>query len=406
MKKILKDKEKQMFEFLYGEEEARKVEALPKIKLPDYSDEPPKRKRFEIDKRKNQKAIKEKVSTTFAASGEPKEKRVIKPDFTPVKDLFLTYPKGFKHYDELTDFYKKLIITIPEEIRIFLIVNNKEAEEEIKTLFPNKNLHTVLIQGFQEIWLRDVLGFNTGINRIYKPVFKPDYCKYIYTSQHLEELETQVREIFEKTIKAEVIEMPLVLDGGNLVTNGKVGFLTEKVIKDNPEVKNYIEKILFDFLGIRAIIVESSKYDVLGHIDGYISFLNENTVCLSKYPEIAFLKKDIEIIEKIERALKSEGLEVVPIYDRPIDEKVIGGGQTKDSSENCLGSARGIFVNHLILNKTIILPEYTIPNYKKKIDYNQVNKKTLKELGFNVVTINCDQLGRMGGSIHCISFTN
>jgi agmatine/peptidylarginine deiminase len=404
MNKNLKKKEKKMFIELYGEEEAKKIEILPKVKLPEYSDKPPNRLRFEIDKRKNQKA---KDCTTFATSGELKIKTVIKPDFAPVKDLFLAYPKGFKHYNHLTTFYQNLIKIIPEEIQLFVIVNNIEAEGEILGIFPERKIKTVVIKNFDEIWLRDIMGFNTGINRIYKPKFKPTYCNYIYTEEKLEEIENQVREIFDKTIKAEVIEMPLCIDGGNLVTNGEIGFLTDKVIKDNPEVEKYIQDILFNYLGIKAVIIEGSKYDVLGHIDGYLSFLDKQRICLSRYPEMDFLKKDIEALKNIEELVKKQGLEIINIFDRPVDEKVIGGGKTEaDKSENCLGSARGIFVNHLVLNETIVLPEYTIPNYKKSMDYNRVNKKILEEQGFKVVTLNCDYLSKEGGGIHCITFTN
>lgn len=105
---------------------------------------------------------------------------MIKPDYSEVKDLFLAYPEGFDDgYHSLKDFYVKLIEIIPDEINLFIIVNNKEAEREINVLFPHKKIKVILIPDFNEIWLRDILGFNTGMNRIYKPIFSPDYCTNI-----------------------------------------------------------------------------------------------------------------------------------------------------------------------------------------------------------------------------------
>lgn len=102
-----------------------------------------------------------------------------------------------------------------------------------------------------------------------------------------------------------------------------------------------------------------------------------------------------------------QSLEITTIYDRPLAEKVIGSGRNEfDKTKECLNSARGIFINFLILNNTIILPEYTIPNYKRKMIYNEVNKHILQNLGYNVISINCDELAKLGGSLHCISFTN
>jgi hypothetical protein len=182
----------------------------------------------------------------------------------------------------------------------------------------------------------------------------------------------QVLEIFEKSIGAEVIEMPIILDGGNFV-----------------------------------IIVPSNKNDPLSHSDGYLNFLTENRICLSEYPTIDFLKDDIEYMNQLKRIVIEKSLEITTIYDRPIAEKLIGSGRNEhDKTKECLNSARGIFINFLILNNTIILPEYSIPNYNSKMIYNEVNKHILQNLGYNVIPINCDELAKLGGSLHCISFTN
>lgn len=86
---------------------------------------------------------------------------------------------------------------------------------------------------------------------------------------------------------------------------------------------------------------------------------------------------------------------------------LLGGGiHEKDKSNSCLSSARGTFINFLVINDLIILPEYTLPNYKLAMDYNAVNKKNVTDLGFKVITINCDDLAKLGGELHCVTFTN
>jgi agmatine/peptidylarginine deiminase len=333
---------------------------------------------------------------------------MIKTEFSRVNDLFLTYPKGFYDAnDNLISFYQKLIGIIPENIRQFIVVNNEDAGKEIKALYPKKNIVVILINGFKELWLRDIMGFNSGINKIYRPIYNPTYCNYVYTSYYLDLIKHQVSEIFEKSPGAEVIEIPIVLDGGNFVSNGKVGFITDKVIKDNKNISaDIINKMLHKYLGVDIIIIPSNKNDKLSHADGYLNFLGENRICISEYPEIDFLSDDIEYLNKI-RMVIGRSLEITTIYDRPLAEKVSGSGRNEfDKSKECLNSARGIFINFLILNNTIILPEYTIPNYKRKMIYNEVNKHILQNLGYNVISVNCDELAKLGGSLHCISFTN
>jgi len=333
---------------------------------------------------------------------------MIKTDFSEVKDLFLVYPEGFdKVHSQLTGFYKKLLGVIPQEIHLFIIVNNEKAGIKIKSHYPNKNIDIIPIPNFNEIWLRDIMGFNTGENRIYKPIYSPDYCKYIYTAGYLEIVNRQLKEIIEKSTKAEIIELPIVLDGGNLITNGEIGFITDKIYNDNKELGKNVKSIIRNYLGIEPIIIKSNKNDKLSHTDGYMAFLNKKKICISQYPEIAFLKDDNKYLEAIRQETAKHSLETIKIYDRPVAEKVIGGGNAEnDKSKDCLSSARGIYINFLRLNDTIILPEYSIPGYKKAIEYNTINKQALTNLGYKVITINCDEIARLGGSLRCITFTN
>lgn len=332
---------------------------------------------------------------------------MIKEEYSNVKNLFLPYPKGFRDSNlQLNNLFKNLIGQIPDTIQQFIIVNNREAENEINELYPNKNIKTILIKDFHEIWLRDIMGIS-GYNKIYKPIYKPDYCNYLYTDNYLKTIDYQVREIIEKSINSQIIDIPLIIDGGNFVSNGEIGFITDKVLNDNSYSEDRIKNILDEYLGIKAVIIKSNKNDKLSHSDGYLNFLGKKRICLSKYPQIDFLKEDIQYLISLESTLEQNSLEIISIYDRPIAEKVIGGGKTlQDRSNDCLNSARGIYVNFLILNEAVIMPEYSIPDYKKTMDYNLVNKRILNDLGYNTLSINCDSLGKLGGSIHCCSFTN
>src|SRR5687768_5265285 len=101
---------------------------------------------------------------------------MVKTEFSKVNDLFLAYPLGFQDVpNEVVLFFEKLIGLIPNDIQLFIIVNNKEAENRINRLYGQKRRKILLIEDFHEIWLRDIFGFNTGINRIYRPIFCPDY---------------------------------------------------------------------------------------------------------------------------------------------------------------------------------------------------------------------------------------
>jgi agmatine/peptidylarginine deiminase len=90
------------------------------------------------------------------------------------------------------------------------------------------------------------------------------------------------------------------------------------------------------------------------------------------------------------------------MYDRPIYETAYCGCK-KNSA--CFYSARGNYINFLRINNLIILPEYTLATKKETDYYNKVNQEILERLGFEIKRINCDLLSKLGGVLHCISFT-
>jgi len=99
----------------------------------------------------------------------------------------------------------------------------------------------------------------------------------------------------------------------------------------------------------------------------------------------------------------NEGLKAIPFYDRPVDEPVDCGCKRKNK-RSCYYSAKGTFINFTRLNNYILLPEYSMPHYQKEINYSKVNENILTDNGLNVIRINCDELAKFGGSLHCLSW--
>ena len=109
-------------------------------------------------------------------------------------------------------------------------------------------------------------------------------------------------------------------------------------------------------------------------------------------------KDDIQSLLALEKTLIELGLDIIYINDRPVDEVCKVGNEK-------IEGAKGFYNNFIKLNETVILPEFTLPTLKESNYYNEVNKE---ELGrrFEVKSINCDLLGKLGGVLHCISFAN
>jgi agmatine/peptidylarginine deiminase len=309
----------------------------------------------------------------------------LKTDYENCKYLFLAYPEGVKDADEdyngLINFYNDLIRKIPRNIEVKLIVRNKEIGERVKKL--RRKLDYIVNSELRTIWLRDIIGFLKGFDLI-KPTFRPKYYWGAF------EVATQINEnikFIHSLLNLNLKDLPLVWDGGNLVTNGKIGFLSERILIDN--AKQYSEKqvseIIKQFLNIEPIYIPELKGDDISHSDGFMAFLSENTIAIADYSNKKG-KHERDHLKAIKRIVSRQELEVVYLQDFP--ETVF---------EKDIPTAIGGYANFLQLNNHIIMPTFNNP----KLD--TYNHQLLKKYG-KVIDIDCTELGKYGGLLHCISW--
>jgi hypothetical protein len=267
---------------------------------------------------------------------------MIKADFCKSNTLFLAYPKGFSNeYETFVTFYDKLIELIPSRVKLSVITNTKKVARELTDKFAHKpNVDTIVINYFDEIWLRDCMGVFAG-DKIFKFNYLPNYCTLGKETKYFQYLNKLTKQALAKIFTSSIIEVPLNIDGGNFVHNTKKVFMTEKVYEDNPGKD--VAQIIKDYIGLEAIIVNRSYYDVIGHTDGYMAFKDEETIFISEYPKLPYLKKDNEYVTMLKSVAKNSGLKVLPIFDHPIDEPIKCGCKSK-KTRSCLFSASGVYV--------------------------------------------------------------
>lgn len=328
-------------------------------------------------------------------------------DYSKINNLLLAYPERFyNEYESLTPFYDSLIETIPNSIQLWVVTNNQSSIEKLKQKFGYKKINFVGIKGWDEIWLKDCIGILKE-REIVKPYYHPNYCELSNSSftGYYYKLNKLSRIIIKECITSDIINLPLRLDGGNFVNNNTLALLTDKVLADNKELsKNEIIKIINDYTGLQAIIIPKNVDDNVGHLDSTLAFIDNYKACIANYPSLSFLKPDIEFLYRLRTILEQEKIDLIEIKDRPVDE-IVPCRCFLNNKKACISTARGNYLNYLRLNNTIILPEYTLPSIKETRYYNSINKETLENQGFEVLSINCDQLSKKGGSLHCISYT-
>lgn len=311
---------------------------------------------------------------------------MIKTDYSDSRALFLCYPENFESpYHELAPFFEGLIFLCPPEITCFVVVNNVNSARYIKKIFKNKDVRPILVKGFQEVWLRDMMGFAFS-DHIVRPQFKPDYCTDIYDRYYLKQIDKQINYIIRKSINVPIKRIPLIWDGGNFGTNGTVCFITDKILRKNH--KSVVVNTIENTLRIRPIFLPTNKFDVLGHTDSLLTFIDSQTILSLKYNMQYSSRYDQQHIESIHKIIRKENYKLVYVRDFIDDE-----------TNNGIESSRGSYVNHLRLNKTLIVPTYNAADNE-----NFLNERVYSSLHENTYHINCDKIGCHGGGLHCISF--
>jgi agmatine/peptidylarginine deiminase len=196
----------------------------------------------------------------------------------------------------------------------------------------------------------------------------------------------------------------LTLDGGNFITNGQISILTDKVLKDNKGGREKIESIIKKSTSSRPIIVQGCPGDNVGHSDGYMAFIDEKTIGLSRYPNERAYTHDQSWLTQIEGILRFEGLEVIPFQERPSSYYIPCKCEEMRRRRCCTMTANGVYINYLRLNNTILLPEYNLPSLKETLYFNSTNELELSRRGFQVIKVNCDSIANQGGVLRCLSF--
>ena len=172
----------------------------------------------------------------------------------------------------------------------------------------------------KDYWVRDFMPVQVDEDVFVRFIFNPDYL------QDKQEYITDVDKVIKNcpfAQKYKSVNIPIILDGGNLVfckgnkEHEETVFvvMTEKVLAENPRLcKKQIEKLFKDaFLEPNLIIVwlPWDKEDTFGHTDGIVRYIGYNTLGRPKVL-VNLELYDEEIAEQMYDAL-SEHFDVIEL---------------------------------------------------------------------------------------------
>lgn len=252
----------------------------------------------------------------------------------------------------------------------------KNAADRLFAALDLFNINYKFIKSTKDIWARDYMPLKTKSGRFISFRYEPNYLK------ENPELRTDFRKEIAPAFSLENLTYSdISLDGGNIVfsPSKEKAVISDRVFDENRE-KNRTELIdeLEKLLEAQVIIIPSLKpsFDMTGHADGMVRFVDENTVIGNS----SSLKYGLEY--RIKSVLKKHNINVIdfPYFDSKGD------------------SAVGCYLNFLETEQIIFLPVFDVDMDKDAIitAKNIINKK--------IVPININEIAEYGGVLNCISW--
>jgi agmatine deiminase len=247
----------------------------------------------------------------------------------------------------------------------------------LKMALDDKEIAYSLLRRTKDIWMRDFMPVRTADGQWVQFKYAPDYLMRSARGQATITDPTPIR----KWVGVDVIKTDIIADGGNIVICGKTALACHKLLRDNP---SYAPHLLVDevkrLLGVeRLVLLPQEPGDRFGHADGMARFLNEDTVIANDYS----WRRD-RLRWDLKAALLNAGLRVIEV---PYDPR----GNTSTLS------ARGNYLNFLYYCDTLFLPTFDTPEDNTMLN---VFRGWFKD----VVPVDCTELAREGGLLHCISW--
>lgn len=141
----------------------------------------------------------------------------------------------------------------------------------------------------KHIWARDFMPIQLD---------KDKFLLYRYTPDYLRGFEDFIPDYpaICKDMGLECVTTDIVLDGGNVVKCGDKVIMTDKVLKENP-MRFYKDLLaeLENHFKAQIVLIPWDRYDMYGHTDGMVRWIDGNKVLLNNYADFdPSLRKELK----------------------------------------------------------------------------------------------------------------
>ncbi len=196
---------------------------------------------------------------------------------------------------------------------------------------------------------------------------------------------------FANLLNLPVVQIPLRLDGGNLLSNSDgLAITTQRLFEENGEIEEQsVRALLRGTYGLkRVVVLEPLVGESTGHVDMFATFTSPNTVVLGQYdPSI-----DAENAAILDR--NAEKLAQVQTANGPL--RVVRVPMPKHDDANWR-----TYTNVIFANGVLMVPTYAGTDRTKQRQALATYMKLLP--GWQVVSVDASHIIESAGALHCIT---
>jgi len=251
--------------------------------------------------------------------------------------------------------------------------------DRLRGILSDHGIPLKIIRRTKDFWCRDFMPVQVGSGQFVWYRYDPDYLRgYEHLKTHPSDIE-----LIPEITSCEQSE--IVLDGGNVVRWGDRCVMTDKVYKENPSIRrDHLRTMLSNQLRVAdPIVIPKEPYDVIGHADGMVRFLDANTVFVNDYSQV-----DPSFGQRLRSVLQRARLNLIELPYCP-ENKIIDG----------IASAVGCYANFLMVRGLIVMPVFGMP-------HDDIALRVVAERAphLAVESIDCFKLARKGGVLNCVTW--
>jgi agmatine deiminase len=304
-------------------------------------------------------------------------------EFEPIQSVFVSFPI---FYPGQWKTHTELINSISSEAEAIVLVPNKYWQKAVMLYFETKAIPLANIRfayiNTDDVWTRDY-GPTTVVKNNGEKIFIWNNYYEEYNSYH--KRSADAASDLGRYFDIPVYRVPLVVEGGNIITDGQGTFIMfNSVLANNPDYDlTKLKKVMKDFYGCKSLILlPLLKDELTGHIDMVVKFVDKNTLMVIESDISYKWHQDFEnIAEELSKTKSIDGT----------NYKIIRLRMPKTDNESVNFWS---YINSLTLNGSVIVPLFGVSEDIAALDAYRKAMPNYKVIGIDFSKYPV-------GSVHC-----